>query len=357
MTDTVDAFIAAAEALARSANADYPGLHEAESVPEELWAKLSGAGLLGLRVPSEYGGAALDLEDVGRIARAFAKASGNQGLVTTWLGHNLMADWVIGHFGNADQQAALFPNLATGAATIAFAVSEPGAGAHPKKLSATAREDGDQWRLNGAKAYVTNGPIATHLAIVAITNAGAPNASTRGRKAFGAFLVPKDAPGLTIRPSEHVDFLKPNGHASLDLEDVTVPASARLGGEGDIYPLMVKPLRDHEDRVGAWSRLGAFEHLISKLAALPDGALHAGGVAARLLALATMLEHDKTDKGLLAVRAIFEDIRAQVALADLTALDPAAQALARDLDKLGGVARYAVEAKFQALGRSIANCA
>lgn len=352
MTDRLAAFIAVAEALAHTANADYPGLHEAESVPQILWTKLSEAGLLGLRIPSEYGGAALDLEDVGAIARAFAKASGNQGLVTTWLGHNLMADWVIGHFGNADQQAALFPKLATGAATIAFAVSEPGAGAHPKKLSTTATKDGDQWRLNGAKSYVTNGPIATHLAIVAITNAGAP-----GRKAFGAFLVPKDVRGLNVRPSEHVDFLKPNGHASLDLEDVIVPASLRLGAEGDIYPLMVKPLRDHEDRVGAWSRLGAFEYLISKLAALPDGAMHAGGVAARLLAVATILEHDKTDKGLLAVRAIFEDIRAQFALADIAALDPAAQALARDLDKLGGVARYAVEAKFQALGRSIANCA
>jgi len=352
MTDRLAAFIAVAEALAHTANADYPGLHEAESVPQVLWTKLSEAGLLGLRIPSEYGGAALDLEDVGAIARAFAKASGNQGLVTTWLGHNLMADWVIGHFGNADQQAALFPKLATGAATIAFAVSEPGAGAHPKKLSTTATKDGDQWRLNGAKSYVTNGPIATHLAIVAITNAGAP-----GRKAFGAFLVPKDVRGLNVRPSEHVDFLKPNGHASLDLEDVIVPASLRLGAEGDIYPLMVKPLRDHEDRVGAWSRLGAFEYLISKLAALPDGAMYAGRIAARLLAVATLLEHDKTDKGLLAVRAIFEDIRAQFAEVDMAALDQAAQVLADDLDKLGGVARYAVEAKFQALGRSIANCA
>lgn len=352
MTDRVTAFTAVAEALAHTANAEYPGLHKAESVPQELWTKLSEAGLLGLRIPMEYGGAALDLEDVGRIARAFAKASGNQGLVTTWLGHNLMADWVIGHFGNANQQAELFPKLATGAATIAFAVSEPGAGAHPKKLSTTATRDGDQWRLNGTKAYVTNGPIATHLAIVAITNAGAP-----GRKAFGAFLLPKDVPGLMIRPSEHVEFLKPNGHASLDLDDVIVPASARLGEGGDIYPLMVKPLRDHEDRVGAWSRLGAFEYLTSKLAALPDGAMYAGRIAARLLAVATLLEHDKTDKGLLAVRAIFEDIRAQFAEVDMAALDQAAQVLADDLDKLGGVARYAVEAKFQALGRSIANCA
>ena len=272
MTDTVDAFIAAAEALARTANADYPGLHEAESVPEELWAKLSEGW--AARPPRPFGVRRCGTRFRGRWPHRarFARASGNQGLVTTWLGHNLMADWVIGHFGNADQQAALFPKLATGAATIAFAVSEPGAGAHPKKLSATAREDGDQWRLNGAKAYVTNGPIATHLAIVAITNAGAP-----GRKSFGAFLVPKDAPGLTIRPSEHVDFLKPNGHASLDLDDVTVPASARLGAEGDIYPLMVKPLRDHEDRVGAWSRLGAFEYLVSQTCeALPDGA-HACG--------------------------------------------------------------------------------
>lgn len=352
MTDQVKAFTAAAEAVAHAANADYPALHEAERVPADLWNRLSTAGLLGLRVPTEYGGAALDLEDVGRIARAFARASGNQGLVTTWLGHNLMADWVIGHFGDQDQKAALFPDLATGVATLAFAVSEPGAGAHPKKLSATATEDGDRWRLNGAKAYVTNGPIATHLAIVAITNEGAP-----GRKTFGAFIVPKDAAGLTVRPSEHVDFLKPNGHASLDLHDVMVPSSARLGAGGDIYPLMVKPLRDHEDRVGAWSRLGAFEYLTKKLAASSDGALLAGGIAARLLAVETMLENDKSDKGLLAVRAIFEDVRGQVAEADLAALEPAAQALARDLDKLGGVARYAVEAKFMALGRSIANCA
>jgi acyl-CoA dehydrogenase len=240
----------------------------------------------------------------------------------------------------------------TGAATIAFAVSEPGAGAHPKKLSATATQDGDTWRLNGEKAYVTNGPIATHLAIVAITNSGA-----RGRKSFGAFLVPVETPGLVMRPSEHVDFLKPNGHASLDLTDVVVPNSARLGGEEDIYPLMVKPLRDHEDRVGAWSKLGAFEHLAQAIAKLPDRAPLGGGIAARLRAVATMLEQDKSDEDLLAVRAIFEDVRAQVAKADLAALDGKAQALARDLDKLGSVARYAVEAKFLIYGRRIANCA
>lgn len=350
--DKLDALTAAAKAIAEEANTAFPALHEAESVPEALWSRMADAGLLGLRAPSEFGGAALDLEDVGWIARAFAKASGVQGLVTTWLGHNLMADWVIGHFGNRDQQAAYYPQLAKGAATIAFAVSEPGAGAHPKKLSATATQDGEVWRLNGSKAYVTNGPIATHLAIVAITNAGA-----RGRKCFGAFLVPRDAPGLTMRPSEHVDFLKPNGHASLELNDVEVLASARLGGDGDIYPLMVKPLRDHEDRVGAWSKLGAFEGLTRSIATLPEGAGTAGGIAARLLAIARMLEGDKSDLGLLAVRAIFEDVRAQIAATDLSGLDGKAQALARDLDKLGGVARYAVEAKFQAFGRSLADCA
>lgn len=352
MTDRLKALITAIEAIAAKANADFPALHEAESIPPEIWSELASAGLLGLRVPAEFGGAAIDLEDVGLIARAFAKASGVQGLVTTWLGHNLLADWVLGHFSNVTQQAALFPKIAAGEVTIAFAVSEPGAGAHPKKLSATAVQDGDVWRLNGAKAYVTNGPIATHLAIVAITNAGAA-----GRKFFGAFLVPVDAPGLVMRPSEHVDFLKPNGHASLELTDVTVPNSARLGEEGDIYPLMVKPLRDHEDRVGAWLKLGAFEGLTQKIAKLPDGAPRGGGIAARLLAIATMLERDKTDEGLLAVRAIFEDVRAQVSQADITALDSKGQALARDLDKLGSVARYAVEAKFLIYGRRIANCA
>lgn len=346
-------FEAAAVEIGRSVRARWPNLWEAETVPDGLRDEIAAAGLFGLSTPAKYGGAGFDTERVARIARRFARAAGVQGLVTVWQSHNLLADWIFGRFANDAQKAEWLPQIASGAATMAFAVSEPGAGAHPKRLSASAVRDGAGYRLNGAKAYVTNGPIAAVFTIVAVTDA-----PEGGRKRFGAFLVPADAPGLTIRDSEHVDFLKPSGHASLELNDVFAPDAARLGDDGDLYPSMVKPLRDHEDAPGAWSRLGAYERLAANLAG--GNAVAAGGVQARLRAVEHMLEGDPTAEGLLAVRAILADVRRAVADAiaeGSSALDAGDLALARDLDRTGEVAKYAVDARFAALGRSLADCA
>ena len=330
MSDALAPYRDAAVAIGRQAAADYPELWRAESLPEPIWRSLADAGLLGLSTAPEHGGAGLSTDAIGRIARDFVRASGVKGLVTIWQAHNLMADWIFGRFATPAQQAQYLPMIAAGAATAAFAVSEPGRGAHPKLLATTAMQSDGYWVLNGEKAYVTNGPIATVFAIVAVVDEDAS-----GRKQFGAFLVPRDTPGLSILPSAHVDFLKPSGHASLQLQDVRLPQSARLTDLTDIYPTMVLPLRDHEDAPGAWARLGGYERLAAAVAATADGAMAAGGLAARLRAVAAVLEHDPTADGLLAARAILGDVAAL--LGDgLEGLSPADGALLTDLAKLGG---------------------
>jgi len=342
-----------AKGIGRAARGAYPRLFEADSIPPELWTEMADAGLLGLATPAEFGGAGLTTAEIGPIARAFAYGAGVQGLVTTWQSHNLLSDWIFSRFATPDQQAKWRPEIAAGRVSCAFAVSEPGAGAHPKRLSASAAPDGDGFRLNGQKAYVTNGPIAAVFAIVVVADMDAG-----GRKRFASFLVPRDAPGLTVHASEHVNFLKPCGHASLTLENVFVPATDRLGGDDDIYPTMVAPLRDHEDSAGAWARLGAYERLAA--AFKPIDPVTAGGLAARMRAVERLLIDDPTDAGTLSARIVLEDARrameAAVA-AHPNQLGDADAALAHDLAKLGDVARYAIDARFRRLGLSLEDCA
>lgn len=353
MSNGTKRYEAAVAEIGGEVRARWPDLWAADAVPAELWDRIAAAGLFGLSTPTAHGGAGLTVDEIARAARIFARTSGVQGLVTTWQAHSLMADWIFGRFASPAQQAIWSPRIATGASTLAFAVSEPDAGAHPKRLSTRATAVDGGYRIDGRKAYVTNGPIADLFAVVAVVEQ-----DDRGRKRFGAFLTPADAPGLTVGQSEHVDFLKPSGHASLTLDGVFVPADARVGGHGDVYPIMVKPLRDHEDAPGAWSRLGAHERLAAAVAAADPVA--AGAVAARLRAVEFMLDRDRTPEGLLAVRAILEDVRRRMAetiASHPDALDPGDAALAKDLGRLGEVARYAVDARFAALGRSLADCA
>lgn len=351
MADAVERFSAIAADVGAAAARDFPGLWDQTDVPPELWRRMADAGLFGLSTPQRFGGQGMSVDEIARVSRVFVRAAGVQGLSTVWTSHNLMADWILGHFANEAQQAEWSPKIATGEATMAFAVSEPNAGAHPKKLSSTATADGDGWRLNGGKAYVTNGPVASVFAIVAVVNADAG-----GRKRFGAFLVPADAEGLTIAPSEHVAYLKPSGHASLTLDNIYVPDTARLTDADDVYPIIVKPLRDHEDAAGAWARLGAYERLAAAMAKSDDLRIAAGAVAARLRVAALALETDQTAEGLLGVRAILGDVAAETQTAveaHADAFDAGDAALARDLGKLIGVARYAVEARFAALARTL----
>lgn len=239
-----------------------PNLHEQEDFPFDIWAEFGKAGLLGAAIPTEYGGQGLSLQDVSRIAEALVRYGHNRGIVSSFLSHNMISYFMLVREGTEDQKKEWLPKLASGDVTPSVAISEPDAGAHPKRLTSRAERDGDDYVLTGEKAWLTNGPIAKLYIILAITS------DDDGRKRYSMFLTPRGSEGLEQTNAGSVDYIRPSPHGGLSIRGVRVPASSMLGAEGEAYETKAKPFREWEVAVGAGSSVGAMALGIDRLVAL-----------------------------------------------------------------------------------------
>lgn len=131
--------------------------------------------------------------------------------------------------GTDDQRRRWLPEVAAGRAMAAFAMTEPGAGSDVAAIATRAVRDGDGYRLDGVKTLISNAGLADLHAVFATTD---PDA---GRRGLSCFLVPADAPGLRFAGPQVLSAPHPLGE--LRFEGCRVPASARLGGEGDGFKL------------------------------------------------------------------------------------------------------------------------
>jgi acyl-CoA dehydrogenase len=218
---------------------------------------------------------------IARIKAAIVERTGLPGLASVWGGRQVVARWFIARFGSAAQREAWLHRPA------AVAISEPRVGAHPKHLTTRAVPDGDGWRITGEKAWVTNGALAEMFIVLAIT------AEAQGRKRYGAFLVPRDAPGVTLQPMAGFHALQPSRHGGLLLDSVAVPRAALLGAPDTAYETMALPFRDIEDAVGTFSLLGSFRFLRARLAAVDaaeDARLPLGAITALTAVFAAAAE-------------------------------------------------------------------
>lgn len=251
------------EAFASSKIGTRPELLKSVAFPHDIWKALGDEGLMGLSVDPEFGGLGLDFVALSKATEAFASRAACPGMVTSWLGHNLMGRLLVQNIGTKAQQDEWLPRIASGEVTACVAISEPGAGAHPKFLKTKATRDNDGWVINGEKAFVTNGPIAGLFVLLAITG------ETDGRKEFSAFLVPGGIEGITIRPMDKpkIDFLRPAPHALIDFEDVRVSADSVLGPVGDGFEVVSKRVRHIEDAVGLGAASGNLMAQLRLLAA------------------------------------------------------------------------------------------
>lgn len=338
------------------------GLDRQTDFPGELWKEMGEAGLLGLYLPQSWGGGGLGSASMVEAGEAFVRAGGNLGMATAWFGHALVARYFLLGFGNADQQAAWLPALAEGRITASVAISEPGAGAHPKHLSSEALREGDGYRLHGEKYYVTNGNIAGLFIVVAITD------TQGGRKRFSAFLLPRDCPGLTVQDMPPLDYLRPSQHVRLKLNGCKLPASALLGEEGAAFQSMARPFRDVEDIMNAGPKLGALAYQLDALLdalrdqdGKPGQELNSalGGLGARLEAMrmlarqgAGMLderpEAPQLEKLALALRIYtgeFQDALAQARTLGGSPAHVRLDAMTHELSRMRGLAGDAVQAK------------
>ena len=247
-----------------------------DDVLTDPFEPMAKAGLFQIGLPGA--GAVLDsYRAIAMAEQAIAAKTGLLGLASAFAARQMTARFFIAGFASASQRETWLPRVAAGQVCVAIAISEPGAGAHPKHLQTSAEPLGDGFVIRGRKAWVTNGPVADVFLVLAVT------AVEDGRKRYGLFLIPKETPGLKTKPMPALDTLAPSSHCELEFDGCEVPRTARIGDVEDAYPLMALPFRDVEDTVGTANISGLLSWLLEKSAAhierSDENALRLGRIA------------------------------------------------------------------------------
>ncbi|MGE0239098.1 MAG: acyl-CoA dehydrogenase family protein [Parvibaculaceae bacterium] len=201
--------------------------------PRALFEAFAELGLLQLWVPEDQGGLgpafALTLTIVERLARsspAFATGVANfSDCLSPILGG-----------GDAALKERLLPALMGGAKVPAFCLSEPGGGSDVAAMAATALATPDGYLLRGRKCWITNAEAADIFVVFAKTDVGL------GHRGISAFVVPRDAAGLTVMPAEDLLSLRGSPVSEVVFSDVLVGRDMRLGSEGDGFGLAMRSL-------------------------------------------------------------------------------------------------------------------
>ncbi len=201
-------------------------LERTDTFPHEIVAQMRGLGLFGITIPESYGGLGLDLGTYVAVIEELAYGwMSLTGIVNT---HTMAATLLMAH-GTEEQCRRWLPSMASGDRRGALSLSEPDAGSDTRNLSCRAERDGDEYVLNGTKAWVTNGERAALVALAARTVEG-----------ISAFMVEKE-PGPAfegIAVSRHVGKLGYRGVETVDMAytDHRIPAANLIGEAGRGLP-------------------------------------------------------------------------------------------------------------------------
>lgn len=206
-----------------------------DRVPDEIIAEMRALGLFGISIPVEYGGLGLSMEEevlvcfeLGHTSPAFRSVIGtnvgigSQGVVM---------------FGTDAQKNEWLPKLAGGEIVASFALTEPGAGSDAASLRTTAIRDGDHYVVNGTKRFITNAGRAGMFTLLARSDP-----SKKGAGGISAFIVPASTPGITLGKPEKKMGQQGAHISDVIFENVRVPASLRLGEEGEGFKVAMQVL-------------------------------------------------------------------------------------------------------------------
>ena len=212
--------------------------------PRKELQRMAELGLLGPNIPEEYGGTGLSTRTYVLIMEELSRWDAAVGV--TYGVHTSVAVYPLLEKGTEEQKREALPKLANGSRIGCFSLSEPGAGSDPGGLQATAVKEGDGYRINGTKIWVTNGHEAGHVMLIARTD---PAAGNRG---LSCFLLTEPFPkGFKLGATEHKMGIRGSVTSTFHLEDMWVPESARIGAEGDGFKLAMKALDPSRIGIGA----------------------------------------------------------------------------------------------------------
>jgi alkylation response protein AidB-like acyl-CoA dehydrogenase len=205
---------------------------DAGRFPREVFTLLSESGLLGLPYDSEYGGGDQPYEVYLQVLEELAAAR-----LTVGLGVSVhtLASYALAAYGTKQQQVEHLPAMLGGGLLGAYCLSEPASGSDAASLRTKAVREGEDWVINGTKAWITHGGIADFYTVMARTGA-------EGSHGITAFLVPGDAEGLSGGVPEKKMGMKGSPTAQVHLDDVRVPDERRLGEEGQGFAIALSAL-------------------------------------------------------------------------------------------------------------------
>ncbi len=200
-----------------------PMLRKEAGLSRSIWQACGAFGLLGLSVPREHGGLGLDALSTAVALEALGYACDDMGLVFSVAAQLLSVSVALAGHGTPEQKEKVLVPLCRGEAFAGHAMTEEGAGSDAFAIATTASRDGGHFVLSGIKSFVTNGTVADHFLVYAVTQPGA------GALGISSFLVDRGTPG--IRAGEPIDKigLSRSPACSVYLEECRVPAGALVG--------------------------------------------------------------------------------------------------------------------------------
>ena len=214
--------------------------------PWDVVELLAGHDILALPFPEEYGGLGGDLLTVCLAIEQISRVCATSGLI---LAVQELASLPIVMAGTDEQKRRWLPDLAAGRSLAAFALTEAGAGSDAASLRTRAVREGDCWRIDGTKRFISQGNVAALVAIFALTDPD-PTAVRRHRH-LTCFMVPKDAPGFTTSRLEHKMGIRGSPTAELVFDGVLVRDEDRVGELGEGWSIAMRTFEKSRPGIGA----------------------------------------------------------------------------------------------------------
>ncbi len=202
--------------------------------PRENWEILVQSGLVGLPFPEEYGGAGLDHVSYAIVVEELASACATTSVM--YSAHVSLCATPVFIFGSAQQKERLLKPLCLGEKMGAFALSEPGSGSDSAAATCMAKEQGDNFILNGAKNWITNGKEADYYLVIAQTDRALKH------KGLVALIVEKGSAGFSFGKLEDKLGIKGSSTCQIIFENTQVPKENMLGNIGDGFKVAMVTL-------------------------------------------------------------------------------------------------------------------
>jgi len=211
--------------------------------PRETVRRMGELGLMGIAVPETWGGGGGDTVAYAVALEEVSRACASHGVVMT-VNNSLYCE-PVARYGTDEQKARFLAPFASGQKIGCFSLTEPEAGSDATNQSTLARREGDAYLLDGRKIFVSNGREADAALVFAQTD------RTKGPRGISAFLVEKGTPGFTVVKTEEKLGIRASDTAEFLFEGCRVPASSRLGEEGQGFRIAMTTIDGGRIGIGA----------------------------------------------------------------------------------------------------------